>query len=858
MTSRPEPHLRSIFNHAENIHKLILHDIEAPIVKNDIRLYLQTSFADIPGRLGLSIGRRWARHDEIEALVGRAETLFIVAATFARFTGDYEVKNPRQQLDLLLQRSESSFTGPDHTIDELHLQILRKIRSTTGSLHIIERLQLMMGVIVLARDPISIAAMERILGLSVGDGSRALHHLHSVISIPRSSDEYPRIHHASFPDFITDPLRCTEMEFYIQKDVHEARLATRCLGLAVFGIESTTMIQRLEKLRVHHRQQQQREREGREREWEREGQGGQGELELEPELEREREKEDGEREFWQVQRRWQAAQAAHAAERESRQREAERVQQREAERKAAQAREVRETQQELQLEELVYAQSWWWYHSSQAGRSYHSEVADLLVSSISRYLMWWFEAIRPMEPVICQTEESPWVILYRARDLASTIAAVALNAGDPRKAVEVIEHVHGTSVVQLMQYRMTLDKLHTSSPKLVSELLDLSFQLQHVNSGAEGTDTGTVWPDTIGSHRDLSERWNNVLARIQKLPGFEAFLKPTPFETLQHAATEGPVIIINVTQLRSDAIIILKTGEPVVIPLHKAIPDAIERLSRPVHESQPLGTRLEDICTIIVEPVMRHLVHALRLPDRSRIWWNPIAAAWLLPLHAAQAYLHPGPGLRVRFVSSYTPSLSALLRSDTPAMGAFGPELLLMTPTARLEVTDIINTGLPTRVTVIEGTNSTKEKMLTGLKESTWVHFTSDNRWFAKDSFKSTILSESQDVEPLTSLDIVRNDFPVAEMAFLSVGHSADGDEANNLAARMLLSGFRSVIGSMWEISDEDRLLVAREFYKYMFRNGLEGADYRDAAMALFMATQELRRMGVPLERWVNLVHYGR
>ncbi|KAG9013223.1 hypothetical protein FRB94_003293 [Tulasnella sp. JGI-2019a] len=250
MTSRPEPHLRSIFNHTDNLQQLVLHDIEASIVKNDIRLYLQTSFAEIPGRLDLPIGRRWVRHDEIEALVERAETLFIVAATFARFAGDREVKNPRQQLNLLLRRSESSFIGPDQTIDELYLQILRKIRSTTGSSLIVERLQMMVGATVLLRNPRSIAAMERLLGLSVGDGSRALHHLHSVISIPQSPNECPRIHHASFSDFITDPLRCTEMEFCIQSDVHEARLAARCLGFIIFAIESRAMKQRVEQLRM--------------------------------------------------------------------------------------------------------------------------------------------------------------------------------------------------------------------------------------------------------------------------------------------------------------------------------------------------------------------------------------------------------------------------------------------------------------------------------------------------------------------------------------------------------------------------------------------------------------------------------
>ncbi|KAG9011277.1 hypothetical protein FRB93_003078 [Tulasnella sp. JGI-2019a] len=816
MTSRPEPHLRSIFSHADNLQKLILRDIEASIVKNDIRLYLQTSFAEIPGRLRLRIGRRWARHDEIEALVERAETLFIVAATFARFAGDHGVKNPRQQLDLLLQRSESSFTGPDHTIDELYLQTLRKIRSTTGSPHIIERLQLMVGAIVLLRNPISIVATERLLGLSAGDGFRALHHLHSVISIPRSANGCPRIHHASFPDFITDPLRCTEMDFYVRKDVHEARLAVQCLGLVVFAIEFRVMKQRLEQLKIQEWHHQRRI------EWERERE------------------ERREREPLKARWKWQHGQELQQWQRQQWQ------------------EEERQARQKLELEELVYALSSWRYHSSQAGRGpYGGEIADLLELSISRYLMWWFEAIHPREPIICLTEESSWATLCRAKDLVSVIAAVALNAGDPWKAVEVIEHVHGTSMVQLAQYRTTLNKLRASRPDLVSELLNLSSQLRHVCSRAEGTDQWTIWPDAVGGHRDLSKRWNGVLAHIRKLPEFEAFLKPTPFETLQHAATQGPVIVINVTQIRSDAIIILNTGEPAVIPLPKATPDAIERLSRPIHESRPLQENLVDISTTIVEPIMHYLVHTLRLPNKSRVWWNPTAAVWPLPLHAAAQH-HETLGILDRFVSSYTPSLSALLQLDTSSVGTFGPELLLITPTSNcVGVTDIITTRLPARVTIIEGANPTRETMLTSLKGSTWVHFTSDNCWFTKDSFNSTILLESQDAEPLTFLDIVKNDFPIAEMAFLSVGHSAYGDEGNHLAAGMLLSGFRSVIGSMWGILDEDRRVVTREFYKYMFRNGPEAADYRDAAMALSMATEELRRMGVPPDRWANLVHYG-
>ncbi|KAG9013230.1 hypothetical protein FRB94_003300 [Tulasnella sp. JGI-2019a] len=62
-----------------------------------------------------------------------------------------------------------------------------------------------------------------------------------------------------------------------------------------------------------------------------------------------------------------------------------------------------------------------------------------------------------------------------------------------------------------------------------------------------------------------------------------AFLKRTPFSILQRASTSGPVIIVNVTQIRSDAILI-QPGGPVVILLHKATPSATADLVRAFSE----------------------------------------------------------------------------------------------------------------------------------------------------------------------------------------------------------------------------------------------------------------------------------
>jgi CHAT domain-containing protein len=58
-----------------------------------------------------------------------------------------------------------------------------------------------------------------------------------------------------------------------------------------------------------------------------------------------------------------------------------------------------------------------------------------------------------------------------------------------------------------------------------------------------------------------------------------------------------------------------------------------------------------------------------------------------------------------------------------------------------------------------------------------------------------------------------------AELAFLSACNSARGDphgthdEGLHLAAAMQYRGFRSVVGTLWPMADDDGPDVARDFY---------------------------------------------
>ncbi|KAF9463824.1 CHAT domain-containing protein, partial [Collybia nuda] len=116
--------------------------------------------------------------------------------------------------------------------------------------------------------------------------------------------------------------------------------------------------------------------------------------------------------------------------------------------------------------------------------------------------------------------------------------------------------------------------------------------------------------------------------------------------------------------------------------------------------------------------------------------------------------------------------------------------------------------------------------------------------------------------EHLTVLDLAKAHLPNAEFAFLSACHSAAGgvhgtlDESIHLAAALQFSGFRSVVGTLWAMVDDDGPSIANGFYRYMFRNP-EQVDLKDAAAALNIATKEIRKQGVPVDRWINFIHIG-
>lgn len=231
VTSRPERHICSVLAHANSLKTIALHNTETSVVRNDILLYLRHRLRELGGDHGLSPD--WIKESDIQLLAEKAGNLFIYAATLLRFL--QKGLSPRSQLVALLEILTSSgrVAGAARAFDDLdrqYQQILRDVIPDENSEEVAALMRLVLGSIVLLRDPLPSVALERLIG-SDDDVSDILRDLHSVILTPPFPDDCPQIYHPSFPSFLQDPSRCTDERLWIDIEEHEGRMALRCLEL---------------------------------------------------------------------------------------------------------------------------------------------------------------------------------------------------------------------------------------------------------------------------------------------------------------------------------------------------------------------------------------------------------------------------------------------------------------------------------------------------------------------------------------------------------------------------------------------------------------------------------------------------
>ena len=508
--------------------------------------------------------------------------------------------------------------------------------------------------------------------------------------------------------------------------------------------------------------------------------------------------------------------------------------------------------------------------------------------------------IAPFSPTLQLQHATLTTLCAHSHEMPLDYASYQVDQGQLEQAIETLERGRALLWSEMRHFRTSIDQILDADPELGHKFDTLNRNLDDLTKSiapthklnmddavADDFRAGDQFGCFLRRQRGLLKERDELISQIRTLPGFDRFMTFPLFDTLRSAASSGPIIIVNHSKHRSDILILLHNASPSLITTPddfynraNALKDKLASASRvkegldsPEYE-KALATVLAKLYELVGKPVIDRL-RQLQVPYYSRIWWCPTSVFCSLPLHA-MGPIPPDDGeLRYfldLYICSYASSLSALIQfrnRDSSSRSSDRPSVLLVAQTdpSLPSVGDeikVVQTLKDTAVTSLISETATPAAVLDSFKHHRFVHFACHGTLEANKPFAAGFELHG---ERLTLLNIVRADLPTAEFAFLSACHTAEVtegsiiDEGLHLAAAVQYSGFRSVVGTMWAMVDEDGRDLAENFYKALFSESKreKGTPYHErSAKALRFAVKKLRKKRrITHERWVTFVHYG-
>ncbi|GAB1641340.1 CHAT domain-containing protein [Krasilnikovia sp. MM14-A1259] len=493
---------------------------------------------------------------------------------------------------------------------------------------------------------------------------------------------------------------------------------------------------------------------------------------------------------------------------------------------------------------------------------------------------------------------------------AADAAACATAAGRVEHAVALLEQGRAVSWAQLLDLGTDLGALRRVRPALADRLAAVGAELTN-EPAAMVPLAPPPGPDT-DRRIAAAHEWEELVARVRELDGFGGFLRPPPTGSLLAAAESGPVVIVNVSRWRCDALLVRRDGVQAcplpALTLEEAIARAegyltllseaeaadLRRIEaqRPVSGESPRTVarrRLDAARAVeeahervdrlladlqawlwgtIAEPVLDALGHG-GTPEGDaatwpRVWWCPTGPLTVLPLHTAGRHGEGDRTVLDRVVSSYTPTLRALLEARRPAAAA-GPEA------DRLLLVDVADPeGLPpidnsaVRAALLRGFPAEARTVLddvaavrAALPHHRWAHFSCHGDQDLRAPSRGGLRLRDG---VLTVADLstgrFRGDFAGLSACKTAVGGIHLLDEVVTLAAALHHTGFRHVIAALWSIDKETSAEVFGTLYERIAAHGRMEPGRAPAVLHEVVRRIRDRRPDWP-HRWTPFTHIG-
>lgn len=451
--------------------------------------------------------------------------------------------------------------------------------------------------------------------------------------------------------------------------------------------------------------------------------------------------------------------------------------------------------------------------------------------------------------------------------LASDAAAVALMAEkSPHEAIQLLELGRGVIIGSLDELRTDASDLQQQHPQLAEEYIKLRDQLDAPTGLTHQVDpltSPTALARQVNRRHDAGQKLEQTIQAIQTLPGFDRFLLAPSEAQLKAAAALGPIVIINVSDYRCDALIL---EESKLRTLHlPRLHSSDIRARAAALESRLIAAELLEW---LWESFIMDILDALGFVESPhgswpRIWWIPTGLLTKFPLHAAgRHYKGSFESVCDRVMSSYSSSVKAIIHGRKRPHTSTSADLAVLVamedtpgnsplPFATNEVqmlhslckSMILNPSQPER---------RKKDIMSKLLQCKIFHFAGHGYTDDKDPSKSYLLLEDWKDDPFTVADFLamnlRKHSPfLAYLSACGTGRIKDKrffDESVHLISASQLAGFRHVIGALWDVNDELCVDMARITYEGI-RDG--GMTDESVCRGLHKATRTLR------DRWLNL-----
>jgi hypothetical protein len=237
ITGRPEPRIQSGFR-LELLRPLtdvfILHEVESSIINADNRLFLEHGLSRLAKRRGIEQDG-WSTDQHLDLLCERAAGLFVYAMATLKFL-DHAFAPPTKQLDVITRSPNiTTYEGKTKvrsstTLDSLYISCFQRAFDGMDA-DDDERVRLVVGTVVLAVNPLPPSAIASLVNLGKQEVMDLLQQIQSLLKLNEDPNTAVLPFHKSFPNFITDPLRCPNKRFHISPMTGHLKLAQSCLEL---------------------------------------------------------------------------------------------------------------------------------------------------------------------------------------------------------------------------------------------------------------------------------------------------------------------------------------------------------------------------------------------------------------------------------------------------------------------------------------------------------------------------------------------------------------------------------------------------------------------------------------------------